>query len=359
MRAISLFSGAGGMDAGFEAAGVDILWANECNTDAVNTYRANHLAAQIEHADIRDAKRLLTRYADEPIDLVFGGPPCQGFSVAGKMDPNDERNTMVWEFFDVVEMLSPSLFVMENVKALGMLARWREMREKIFKRSGDLGYHCFSRILNAADFGVPQNRERVLFIGVKLPGANGAEALFDACIQSRRKPPPSLRECLLRAGTAGTPENPITCTAKISLALNPVIRRSPYAGMLFNGAGRPLNLDGLANTLPASMGGNKTPIVDGRLLHDPSAENWIAVHHQKLLRGEADAASQTVPDYFRRLTIREAAAVQTFPPGYVFCGEKSSVHRQIGNAVPCSLAKAIAEAVIETAQNMERLRTAG
>ena len=64
MRAISLFSGAGGMDAGFEAAGVDILWANECNTDAVNTYRANHLAAQIEHADIRDAKRLLTRYAD-------------------------------------------------------------------------------------------------------------------------------------------------------------------------------------------------------------------------------------------------------------------------------------------------------
>ena len=95
MRAISLFSGAGGMDAGFEAAGVDILWANECNTDAVNTYRANHLAAQIEHADIRDAKRLLTRYADEPIDLVFGGPPCQGFSVAGKMDPNDERNTMV------------------------------------------------------------------------------------------------------------------------------------------------------------------------------------------------------------------------------------------------------------------------
>ena len=117
MNAISLFSGAGGMDIGFERAGVNVLWANEFNADAVETYRANHPHAHVEHADIRKVKGNLLRYRNQGVQLVFGGPPCQGFSVAGKMNPDDERSTMIWEFFDVVEMISPRFFVMENVKS--------------------------------------------------------------------------------------------------------------------------------------------------------------------------------------------------------------------------------------------------
>lgn len=348
MRAISLFCGAGGMDAGFAAAGAEVLWANELNEDAAGTYRANHPGVPVECADIRIAKAGLAAFRGQNVGLVFGGPPCQGFSVAGKMDPDDERNTLIWEFFDAVEAVAPRLFVMENVKALGTLARWEDVRQGIFQRAEELGYACFSRVLNASDFGVPQKRERVFFIGVQGPVSPPlAAGLFDARLDGRRARPPDLRQCLLEAGAAGSPDNPLTCTAKISLASKPVVRRSPYAGMLFNGMGRPMNLDELANTLPASMGGNKTPIVDERLLRDPGAENWIANYHRGLLSGGAPDPALPVPPHLRRLTIKEAAAIQTFPPDYVFRGEKSSVYRQIGNAVPCRLAQAVAGAVLE------------
>lgn len=345
MNAISLFSGAGGMDIGFERAGVSILWANEFNSDAVETYRTNHPHTYVEHADIREAKKSLYKYRSKDIQLVFGGPPCQGFSVAGKMDPTDERSTMIWEFFDVVEMVSPQFFVMENVKALGELTRWKQVRNKIFNRAKELGYYCFSRILNAADFGVPQKRERVFFIGVRSGDIN-IENAFDAIVESKKKPRSTLRDCLLSVGVAGTPENPLSCTAKISLATNPVIRKSPYAGMLFNGMGRPLDFEGQSNTLPASMGGNKTPIVDERLLHDPSAEKWVEKYHESLVNNSLNQ-EVSVPNFLRRLTIKEAAAIQTFPPDYIFRGGKSSIYRQIGNAVPCNLAQCVAETVIE------------
>ena len=345
MDAISLFCGAGGMDIGFENAGFNVVWANEFNIDAVNTYRENHPNTYVVHGDIKEAKKQLYAYKNKGIDLVFGGPPCQGFSVAGKMDPNDERSTMVWEFFDAVEIVCPRFFVMENVKALGELSRWHAVREKIYHRAEALGYYCFSRVLNAADFGVPQKRERVFFIGVK----NGSEELshrFDAYIFQKQQPRKTLRDCLLSVGKAGSAENPLSCTAKITLAVNPVIRKSPYAGMLFNGMGRPLNFRDQANTLPASMGGNKTPIVDELLLHDPNSEDWILEYHKRLLAGAKEDLPTEVPSHLRRLTIKEAAAIQTFPSDYIFCGEKSSIYRQIGNAVPCNLAQVVAESIL-------------
>ncbi len=348
MNAISLFCGAGGMDVGFKAAGINVLWANEFNVDAVKTYKANHPDTSLKCVDIRTAKKDLNRFSMQNIDLVFGGPPCQGFSVAGKMDPNDERSTMIWEFFDVVQALSPKIFIMENVKALGVLLRWEPVRKNIYHRAEELGYYCFSRVLNASDFGVPQKRERVFFIGIKdVSNREDLVSTFDTILATKHKPYPKLRECLLQVGKAGSLENPVTCTAKISLAINPVIRKSPYAGMIFNGMGRPMDLNNLANTLPASMGGNKTPIIDELLLHNPDADDWIVSYHNALWTGKATDPAVTVPSYLRRLTLKEAAAIQTFPSDYIFCGEKSSIYRQIGNAVPCKLAQAVAETVVE------------
>ena len=207
------------------------------------------------------------------IDLVFGGPPCQGFSVAGKMDPDDERSKLVWEFFDVVKILRPKMFVMENVKALGELERWHSVRMRIFEKASELGYDCFCKVLNSADFGVPQKRERVFFVGF-LGNSGDKKELFINEIIKLAKPRVILRDCLSKLPPAGSNENPITCTAKISLAINPVMRKSPYAGMLFNGLGRPLDLDNQANTLPASMGGNKTPILDELLLEKPKTDDF-------------------------------------------------------------------------------------
>jgi DNA (cytosine-5)-methyltransferase 1 len=125
-----------------------------------------------------------------------------------------------------------------------------------------------------------------------------------------------------------------------------VIRKSPYAGMLFNGLGRPLDLNHQSNTLPASMGGNKTPFFDEILLQNSNADDWLLHYHSILIKGEKNIKKIKMPDTFRRLTTVEAASIQTFPLKYKFCGEKSSIYRQIGNAVPCELAKAVANATI-------------
>jgi DNA (cytosine-5)-methyltransferase 1 len=125
------------------------------------------------------------------------------------------------------------------------------------------------------------------------------------------------------------------------------MRKSPYAGMIFNGMGRPLNLEAVSATLPASMGGNKTPIVDSNLLEDPDAPDWISEYHAKLREGTEEASFTPAPEHLRRLTIVESAAIQSFPLDYKFCGTKSAVYTQIGNAVPCKLAECVAEAILK------------
>lgn len=159
--------------------------------------------------------------------------------------------------------------------------------------------------------------------------------------------PMTAREVLLSAGAYGTDENPQTCTSNVSLAKRPVMRRSAYAGMLVNGAGRPIDLNGISATLPASMGGNKTPIVDQAAIEDPSRTNWFERYRDDVEAGRVDPTRATVPDHMRRLTLKEAAAFQTFSDGYVFSGRKTKQYKQIGNAVPCRFAEAVARSVRE------------
>ena len=343
MHAISLFSGAGGLDVGFESAGFDIALANEFDHDAADTWRANRpgLGHVMLEGDINEHMDEICSAGD--VDVVFGGPPCQGFSVAGKMDPQDERSQLVWRFMDVVERVRPKAFVMENVAALGRLTKWVETRVGIVIRGRELGYDVTFDVHHTPDYGVPENRDRVIFVGFRndLRCTSDFYELLDA----HKSTPVTARETILSAGRFGSDENPRTCTTNVTLAKNPVMRRSPYAGMLVNGAGRPIDLDGIAPTLPASMGGNKTPIVDEVALHDPSATNWFVTYHAGLVDGTIEPASVGVPDTIRRLTIRECALIQTFPRNYEFCGRKSKQYKQIGNAVPCLFAEAVAESV--------------
>jgi len=341
--AVSLFTGAGGMDIGFENAGVKVICANELNKDACDTYAANHPEVKLIRGDLTEHMEDLKEFIG--VDLVFGGPPCQGFSVAGKMDPNDARSQLIWRYLDVIELLKPKAFVMENVKALAKLEKWADVRKRYLDRVRELGYNCSYWVLNASDYGVPQNRERVFFVGTT--GEFDLSA-FEANLNSQRTEAPTLRELFGRLPEIGSEGNPHTCTAKITLAASPVMRKSPYAGMIFNGMGRPLNLDGVSATLPASMGGNKTPIVDDELLRNPEAVDWVKEYHGKLWRKEAEAEFGPAPERLRRISIVESAAIQTFPIDYKFCGSKSAIYTQIGNAVPCQLAQVVATAVIET-----------
>lgn len=343
LTAISLFSGAGGLDVGFERAGFETVFANEFDHDAAEAWRINRpdTAHVMVEGDIHDHICELTSFRGA--DVLFGGPPCQGFSVAGKMDPNDARSQLVWLFMDAVERVRPKVFVMENVAALGTLDKWKYVRMEIVKRGQLLGYNVSYKVHHTPDYGVPENRDRVIFIGVC--ETIGDTELFYDMLELFKASPMTAREAILSAGKFGGEDNPQTCTAHVTLASNPVMRRSPYAGMLVNGAGRPIDLSGIAPTLPASMGGNKTPIVDEKSLYDASIPNWFETYHAGLIDGTIKPEELAVPASIRRLTIKECAAIQTFPIDYKFSGKKTKQYKQIGNAVPCRFAEAVAKAV--------------
>ena len=338
--AVALFSGAGGMDIGFERAGFDIVWANDFDPDACATYEAN-LGSNIVCGDINQHLSSLGQFAG--IDLVFGGPPCQGFSVAGKMDPADERSRLVQSFMKAVDIIRPAAFVMENVKSLATLSKFQLVRADLIRKAQSMGYYVELVLLTASHFGVPQNRERMFLVGLQ---EGNLEAPLACSIEQFKRKSPTVREVIKPLGKAGTSTNSRVCKAKITIAQSPVMRKSPYAGMLFNGQGRPLNLDSHSSTLHASMGGNKTPIVDEDHLYD-NAPSWVEEYHAHLMDGGKPYPLNSAPDRLRRLTIDEAILLNTFPRDYEFVGGQSAVFRQIGNAVPCNLAFAVGSLVRE------------
>jgi DNA (cytosine-5)-methyltransferase 1 len=338
LSVLSLFAGAGGMDIGAKNAGCVVVAASEIDSHACNTYRKNHPNTEVIEGDINENLDRINSL--KGIDVVIGGPPCQGFSVAGKMDASDPRSKLVFTFCDVVENIQPKAFIMENVKALGSLEKFRHIREEIFRRMELSGYKITMNILNAKDFGVPQSRERVFFIGVK----KEFQPVTGNCFLKFKAEAVTLRKAISHLGRAGSANNPNVTNAKITLAENPILRKSPYAGMLFNGQGRPLNPDTWSSTLPASMGGNRTPIIDEDHLYDNDS-SWVEKYHSQIINGNAKGKYTEAPKRLRRLTIDEAAIIQTFPTDYQFTGPQSRVFSQIGNAVPCKLAEVVVSAV--------------
>jgi DNA (cytosine-5)-methyltransferase 1 len=339
LSGLSLFSGAGGMDVGFIRAGVKVVGANDIDKDACLTYEANHPGGIIKCGDINENLIDMRRF--EGIDLVFGGPPCQGFSVAGKMNPDDPRSQLLWVFMKAVEFTKPRAFVCENVKALAVLDKWAEVRQQLFRFVGQLGYTYKLVILNSSDFGVPQSRERMFLIGFR-----DIEDISDLEPQFERynKQAPTVRDIVSPLGVAGSQNNQRICNAKVTIAAKPVMRRSPYAGMMFNGQGRPLNPAGYSCALHASMGGNKTPIIDEDHCYF-GQDSWVEWYHSYLMKGGKPLPLDAAPKRLRRLTVDEALRIQTFPHDYQFIGRQSSIYRQIGNAVPCDLAQVVAEVV--------------
>lgn len=334
---VSLYCGAGGFDLGFAQAGFEPVHAIDIDPFAVDTYNGlEQLTAGGHKAEVADvAADGSVPDSLAGVDLVIGGPPCQGFSVAGKMDPADPRAAQVFAFLDVVDRLRPAAFVMENVAHLAEHDRWDPIRQELLRRVMRLGYHDTTVVVDASAFGVPQKRRRMFLIGLRDQAAP---------IVLRPRDPMTVREALSALPRWGEAGNDDLCAARIVPVGNPVMRLSPYAGMLMNGAGRPVDLDGFAPTIVASAGGNKTPFVDQDCIDDPDADPWIVGYHAHLMGGGQPYTE--VPDRLRRLTVQESAALMTFPAGMVWSGEQSARFRQIGNAVPPLMGRAVAEAVV-------------
>lgn len=299
MKVVSLFSGAGGLDLGFKMAGHHIIWANDIYEDAVETYKKN-IGNHIVCKDIN----LINEHDISDCDIVIGGFPCQGFSVANtKRNIEDTRNQLYKQLIRVISAKKPKFFLAENVKGITNLAKG-EVFKMIIDDFTNIGYKVKHQILNAADFGVPQSRLRVIIIGVRndidweyvYPNPTHTKNGND-----KQNKWISVSEALNNIPNPDEPNNLLNHTySKYKLNIN------GYIGHRLLDPNKP------APTVTA-RGDNKGGVV---------------IHPH--------------PNGKRRMSCRELALIQSFPIDYEFIGNNSSVYRQIGNAVPPLLGYAVA-----------------
>jgi len=315
---IDLFSGAGGLSLGMKMAGWSVVAGLECDETAHATAQRN--MPDIQHAceDVRGIDFRQFR----GIDLVAGGPPCQPFSVSGKQLGNQDFRDMVPEFIRAVKQAKPRAFLMENVHGLATSRFTPYLHAKIDELA-ELGYDVHWEVLNSADYGVPQKRLRLFIVG--LPA--GTPFQFPLPTHGPRgRQPYNTVETALQHCPDDEPNR-----AKIVYAKNPILRRSPYAGMLLNGKGRPLNPKAPAHTIPATAGGNRTHILD--------PNGVFKEYHRHLMSGGKPRSGEV--SGCSRLTVRQSARLQTFPDWFQFVGKRNEQYMQIGNAVPPHFAEVV------------------
>jgi DNA (cytosine-5)-methyltransferase 1 len=323
-NSIDIYSGAGGLTEGLSRAQFETVRAVEFDADAAATFAAAHPDVDLVHAPIEDVD---FRDLAGEIDLLAAGPPCQPFSSGGKqLAVLDPRNGFP-QLLRAIQEVRPTVVLVENVVGL-TLGVMRPYLDELVADLGRLGYSISWKVLDAADFGVCQRRRRVFIVG-----SRDDEFAFPEPTHGPGRALPWIPagSVLSRTTMVGEPNHSIVTYAK-----NPDIRPSPYDGHLFNGGGRPIDLSKPARTVLASAGGNKTHFVDTLQTVEPYHRHLQA--GGKPRRGEAEG--------MRRITVSESAMLQSFPAAYPFAGSRSSQYRQVGNAVPPDLAKAVARQVM-------------
>ena len=320
MNIISLFSGAGGMDLGFQKAGFNVIWANEYDRTIWNTYEANH-SATLDKRDIRK----ISSVEIPDCDGIIGGPPCQSWSEAGALRGiDDSRGQLFYDFIRILRDKKPKFFVAENVS--GMLADiHREAVQNIVQHFEEAGYNVTMRLLNAADYDVPQDRKRVFYVGLRkdikanfeYPQAHSTKPTLKDAIWG-------IQDCVLPA-KEGNKTNNGSC----------IIPNHEYMtggfSTIFMSRNRVRGWDEQSFTIQA--GGRHAPI-------HPCAPKMLFVEQNKRI---------FVPgkeNLYRRLSVRECARIQTFPDNFIFdYNGLVDGYKMVGNAVPVNMAKAIAVAV--------------
>ena len=400
---VSLFSGAGGMDLGFIQAGFNIIWANDILEEAIETYR-NNIGHHIVNGDIRMISS--DDIPDNP-DVIIGGFPCQGFSIANtKRSMKDERNFLYKEMLRIIKDKKPKMFVAENVKGLLSMSKGKvfEMIKKDFE---DIGYYVDAKVLNAAEYGVPQQRERVFIIGNRI---NDSVTFPEKTHKSDSDVQITISDMDL--APAVTTEDAIGWLADIRCQDEPIHLengKTVYQHQAsFNVAdkfwGRKYDVDQheICDYLRKwrKKSGWSIKKIDEHFGYKHTAGHWFrkdnnsgsipkpsdwwelkkilefddkydkevttliekpVVFEQALRITNWDRPSDTITatspeihvNKMRRLSVRECAIIQTFPEDFIFSGNTiGKMHKQIGNAVPVLLAKKIAECVKTELDNM-------
>jgi len=364
---VDLFCGAGGLSLGFVQEGFYAALANDIEECCVDTYAHNHPETPRDHIILGDIRNVVADLenlmANEDVDIVVGGPPCQGFSMANRQRLiDDPRNYLYKNYIEVVKKLRPKFFVMENVK--GMLSVAGQVKED-FQR---IGYEVECKVFNAKDFGVPQNRERLIYIGNRI-GIDNLKIIeeIDTIAQESKKYVLRDAICGLRPlkalGTRNSTEiDSVESGGKIERNSEEII--NDYLNLINTGRTIPVvcnhkaryNNDRDIEIYSRLFQGDRSD--DPKIADIMPYANRNDIFKDKYFKLEEDKVCKTItahmkfdcnmyihPTQARGLTPREAARVQSYPDDYFFRGSYTKTYMQIGNSVPPLLGRAIATVI--------------
>ncbi|KQT29554.1 modification methylase [Chryseobacterium sp. Leaf405] len=323
MKVVSFFAGAGGLDLGFEQAGFDVVWANEYDKDIWATYEKNHTHTILD-------KRSIVNIPSEEVpdcDGIIGGPPCQSWSEAGsKKGIADKRGQLFYEFMRILADKKPKFFLAENVSGM-LLPAHKEALENIKQMFTEIGYELSFELLNVSDYGVPQDRKRVFFIGYRKD---------------------LKRKFVFPKGT--TIENKVTLDKAIGDLKNTVLPAKE--GNFTNGTKcKVLNHEYMIGGFSSIyMSRNRVRSWDEVSFTIQAGGRHAPLHPQApkmtLVAQDVREFKKGKEKLYRRLSVRECARIQTFPDNFSF--EYTSVvagYKMIGNAVPVEMGKILAEKI--------------
>jgi len=386
-KVVGLFSGCGGLDLGFKQAGYDILWANDFDADSVTTY-TNNIG---DHIQLGDVTKISSKEIPNDFDILLGGFPCQGFSVANiKRSMKDDRNFLYLEMLRILKDKKPKFFLAENVKGILSLQKG-EVINMIVKDFEKIGYKVEYRLLRASDYGVPQNRERVFImgnrIGVHNPFPEKTHGLANDLFSGKLKPLVTTKEVI--DGYKNLRIRDLSFKDK-NKTIHNHIARTNVSDKFWGRKNEVIQAD-ICDYLKywRQKSGWSTKRVDAHFGYTHTAGHWFrkdnksgsipnpedwwelkkllgfddqydkavteleekTIMFEQLLRiNNWETPSDTItatgpeihPNRKRRMSVRECAIIQTFPDNFIFHGALGSMYRQIGNAVPVLLAKKIA-----------------
>jgi DNA (cytosine-5)-methyltransferase 1 len=336
---IDLFCGCGGFSLGFERAGFNVLLGIDVWKDALVTFEHNHTNSKTLQADLSqynpyDAERLLD---GKTIDVIIGGPPCQGFSVAGKRIIDDIRNKLYTSFVNFVEYFKPKAFVLENVPNILSIGGGI-VKDSIINDFSNLGYTVVYKVLTASDYGVPQNRRRAIFVGFSNGTVFDFPKPFKNAKVTAKEALSDLPEGSLSDGTA----YPCPCQSEYQ-----ILMRS-HATHIYNHQATKHNQKTIDIISMVPDGGNYKDL--------PIELQSTRKVHIAWTRLNSAKPSFTIDTghrhhfhylYNRIPTARESARIQSFPDDFIFYCSRTSQLKQIGNAVPPLLGEAIAKSIRE------------
>lgn len=329
---IDMFCGCGGLSRGFMDAGYDVLLGIDNNLPALMTFQENHDGAVAMDGDLFQSSTILEmaqRINNSNVDVIIGGPPCQGFSLTGTRNEEDERNTLFQAMVNAVAYFQPKAFVLENVPGLATLYKGKA-KEQILNEFGELGYTITYKILFAPDYGIPQIRKRLFFVGLK----DGESFEF---------PQP-----------LNTPDNYVSSSDAISdlhdfqedlsmeisdyqsIALTDYQKKMrKNSNKLYNHVGTRHTEEVINVISQVPEGGNYKDLPPGVGESRKFNEAWTRYHSKKPSKTiDTGHRNHFHYQYHRVPTVRENARLQSFPDDFRFYGTKTQQYKQVGNAVP-------------------------